>query len=92
MICTTIRNGNDCAFMTQEGCSYNGGACHQIIEKCEGCNRSAEFEAGWYCTACPDPNTKWKYDHCNFATHVKAATANSAKKVNPLKASKRANR
>ena len=90
MICQTIRKGVECPFMTASGCSYNGGKCHVIVEACQGCSRSAEYDTGWYCAACPEPSSKWKTGNCNMATHVKAATqVESAKKLNPLKASKR---
>ena len=92
MECTTIRKGFDCPFMTAKGCSYNGGICHEIVEKCNGCNRGSEFSDGWYCTACPDPALKWKNGDCNIASHVTKISNGSKAKVNPLKASKRGNR
>lgn len=92
MNCATVRQGKECPFMTAKGCSFNGGICHQIVEHCNGCNRTLEFQAGWYCTACPNPTTKWKNGNCNLATHVTAATVAVKAKVNPLKASKRGNR
>ena len=79
--------------MSAKGCSYNGGICHEIVEQCNGCNRTRELSNAWYCTACPDPSLKWKNGNCNLATHVKTATTvESATKINPLKASKRARR
>ena len=30
MICTTVKEGQDCPFMTKKGCTYNGGSCHPI--------------------------------------------------------------
>ena len=89
MVCTTIRNGAECAFMTAQGCSYNGGLCHETVETCNGCNRAQEFSAGWYCTACPEPSLKWKNGNCNLASHITIATGKK-QKINPLKASKRA--
>ena len=89
MICETTRKGAECAFMTKSGCTFNGGSCFEIVEACSGCNRSSEFEAGWFCTACPDPSVKWKNGNCNLATHVQNAVAESKTKVNPIKASKR---
>jgi len=91
MVCTTVRKGQECPFMLAEGCSYNGGICHEIVEKCNGCNRGTEYSAGWFCTACPDPSLKWKVGNCNLATHV-TTTTTATKKVNPLKASKRGSR
>ena len=92
MICTTIKEGVECPFMSAKGCTYNEGICHQIVDKCQGCNRGAEFSAGWYCAACPDPSVKWKNGNCNMASHVSAAAETKKAKINPLKASKRARR
>jgi len=78
--------------MTANGCSYNGGICHETVESCDGCGRKVEFSAGWFCSACPEPSTKWKTGQCNLATHVAKAAVGSQQKINPLKASKRANR
>lgn len=89
MICTTIRKGQDCAFMTAQGCSYNGGSCYPIVEQCNGCSRPQQFEAGWYCASCPEPSKKWKNGNCNLATHVVKEAKASGQKINPLKASKR---
>ena len=92
MNCTTVREGQECPFMTSSGCSYNGGICHEVIESCEGCNRKAQYDNGWYCAACPDPGIKWKNGTCNLASHVSAASAEKKAKINPLKASKRSRR
>jgi uncharacterized protein DUF6811 len=92
MICTTIRNGVECAFMSANGCTYNGGLCHEIIENCNGCNRASEFSSGWYCTACPEPSVKWKNGNCNLASHITRENNGKKVKINPLKASKRARR
>ena len=86
MICTTIRNGVECTFMTAQGCSYNGGLCHETVETCNGCNRAQEFSAGWYCTACPEPSLKWKNGNCNLASHVTMEKTGAKQKINPLKA------
>lgn len=88
MICDTIRKGSECAFMSASGCSYNGGTCLEVLESCNGCNRTAKYEAGWFCTSCPDPSIKWKNGNCNLATHIQTV-AEAKAKVNPLKASKR---
>lgn len=89
MICTTIRNGQECVFMTAGGCGYNGGACVPIVEQCQGCKRAEPFETGIYCVAVPDPSVKWKNGNCNMATHIKAEAAAKTQKINPIKASKR---
>lgn len=92
MICTTLRNGVECPFMTGNGCGYNGGVCHEVVDPCDGCARKQEFASGWFCTSCPEPETKWKNGNCNLATHVTTTVVTKAQKINPLKASKRANK
>ena len=92
MVCTTIRVGYECPFMTAKGCTYNGGICHEIVENCDGCNRVSEYSSRWYCTACPDPSLKWKNGDCNMASHVTRTSTAKNGKLNPLKASKRGNR
>lgn len=89
MVCTTIKKGMECPFMSSKGCTYNGGFCHEIVENCESCSRSTELESGWYCTACPEPSLKWKNGNCNLASHVTASVSKTKTKINPLKASKR---
>lgn len=90
MDCQTLKAGTDCIFMTKDGCSFNGGKCHPIIEACEGCAKIVEFTSGKYCSASPDPQAKWIRGFCNLATHIKNGTKIEAEKINPLKASKRA--
>jgi hypothetical protein len=93
MDCVTIKAGNPCNFMTKQGCSFNGGKCHEIIEKCEGCDRVVAVEEGKFCAAVPNPEVKWRMGSCNLATHVKSAAKNGQNvKINPLKASKRSMR
>lgn len=94
MKCTTVKPGAECAFMTGGGCAFNADKhCFPIIDKCEGCERTKEFEGQKYCTSYPDPSKKWANGVCNFATHVRASVDKEGKvKVNPLKASKRAAR
>jgi hypothetical protein len=92
MICTTIKKGHDCTLMTANGCSYNGGFCHEIVDECKDCNRSAKFQTAWYCTACPEPGLKWKNGICNLATHVSSIVKSEQGHINPLKASKRGSR
>ncbi|MFW6284572.1 MAG: PxxKW family cysteine-rich protein [Desulfosalsimonas sp.] len=90
MICQTTRKGMECAFMTADGCVYNGGTCYQIVESCNGCGRTVSYESGWYCSKCPEPEKKWKNGVCNLATHVSNTVADTkAAKINPIKASKR---
>jgi hypothetical protein len=89
MICSTVKTGVECFFMTPKGCQFNGGHCHPVVQQCEGCQRIKEFSAGSYCLNFPDPTVKWRVGNCNMATHIKAATVKETQKLNPLKASKR---
>ncbi len=92
MNCTTIKKGVECPFQTTNGCTYNSGICHEIVEQCEGCGRGVEVGSGWYCSACPDPTIKWRNGSCNLATHVSTMGSETKQKINPLKASKRNNK
>ena len=91
MLCETIKEGIDCFFMKKDGCQFPGGACHQIIDVCMGCNRIQDYPTGKYCNSFPEPTVKWKNGNCNMATHIKIE-AKAEQKINPLKASKRAAR
>ncbi len=92
MVCTTVKNGVECFFMSKNGCQFNGGRCNPIVDACNGCQKAKEFTAGAgkYCLIFPEPGTKWRAGKCNMATHVEKAAAKEVQKVNPLKASKRA--
>ena len=92
MVCTTVKQGMECFFMSKKGCQFNGGNCHQIIEQCEGCQKIKEFPTGKYCLSFPDPAMKWKAGICSMATHMKVSNVKAPEKINPLKASKRAAR
>jgi len=92
MVCTTLKENTECPFMSAKGCGYNGGHCHEIVEKCDGCNRRVEFSSGWFCASSPEPTLKWRNGNCNLATHVSAKAVAKKAKVNPLKASKRGGR
>jgi len=89
MVCTTVRPGYECAFMTKKGCQFNGGKCHTIVEQCEGCQRIVEYPTGKFCMNFLDPSAKWKNGMCNMGTHVKRNHVDDNHKLNPLKASKR---
>lgn len=92
MLCTTVKEGQDCSFMTKKGCGFNGGTCHTIVEQCEGCQRIVAFGDASYCMVFPDPAAKWRIGTCAMATHVKEETTKVAAKINPIKASKRGGR
>jgi len=89
MLCTSVKEGSDCFFMTKKGCEFNGGTCHTVVEQCEGCQKANDFPSGRYCIAFPDPSIKWRMGACNMATHMKTEGKKGNGKVNPLKASKR---
>ena len=89
MICETVRKGMACPFMTAKGCGYRSGICGELVDQCQGCSRSVQYESGWYCSASPDPTAKWKAGHCNLASHVTLQETRSRNKINPLKSSKR---
>lgn len=88
MKCQTIKKDVECFFMSVNGCTYNGGACSAIIEKCDGCEKAEEHSGSRYCIAYPNPDHKWQQGKCNLATHVKHEIKKE-KIVNALKASKR---
>lgn len=91
MKCTTVKEGMECIFMQPKGCTFNGGACHPVIDKCNGCARIMELPSGNYCQVFPDPAAKWANGNtCSMATHLRNVSRGSrAHMVNPLKASKR---
>jgi hypothetical protein len=88
MICTTTRKGMECFFMSEKGCTFNGGTCHEIIEKCNGCEHIVVVNGKSFCRAFPDPSAKWAFGPCNLATHVERKVKEE-RKINPLKAAKR---
>jgi hypothetical protein len=90
MDCATTKEGYECFFMRKDGCRFNGGSCHAVVEQCDGCQRVESFPVGKFCLSFPDPNAKWRNGDCNMATHVRAKGAKKNGKLNPLKASKRA--
>ena len=90
MLCTTTKKGIDCFFMSKKGCTFAGGNCHEIVQQCEGCGHVLVCEEKKYCKAYPDPAAKWQFGTCNLATHIQRKLGDAAKKVNPLKASKKA--
>ena len=89
MVCTTVKDGQECSFMNKKGCGFNGGACHKIVEGCVGCQRVVNYTDGEYCMVFPDPSAKWRMGNCTMATHLKAEATKGTAKINPIKASKR---
>jgi hypothetical protein len=89
MLCESVKNGRECFFMHKNGCQFNGGTCHPVVEQCDGCRNVTEFSTGTFCNIAPDPAIKWRLGNCNMATHVQTAKGKRNGRVNPLKASKR---
>lgn len=90
MVCSTVKEGIECAFMGKTGCKFNGGSCYPVIDQCEGCQKILDVPTGKYCMIFPDPAIKWRLGTCSMATHVKAMKDGKAPgKLNPIKASKR---
>jgi len=94
MTCVTLKQGKPCIFMKKTGCSYSGGQCHVIVDACQGCDHVEVYTAGSFCNIFAEPESKWIGGICNMATHARKAEEQEAvaKKVNPLKASKRSRR
>jgi hypothetical protein len=88
MVCQTAKKGDECFFMSKNACTFNGGKCYPVVERCEGCDKTKQYPGGIYCIAYPDPELKWKNASCNFASHVKREFSKD-RVVNALKASKR---
>ena len=88
MICETTKKGSECFFMSKSGCTYNGGTCHTVVEKCEYCEKIVEFDGKNYCLLAPQPELKWSVGECNLASHIKRE-AKKEQVINALKASKR---
>jgi hypothetical protein len=89
MVCTSVKEGYDCFFMGKQGCQFNGGTCHTVVEQCQGCQKAQAFPTGTYCLVFPDPAVKWRVGACNMATHLEKKGEKRNGKINPLKASKR---
>ena len=79
------------ATQVEGGIVFNGFNLEPVVEKCDGCGRSHEFEGAKYCSSYAQPVASWKHAACNLASNVKASLDKGGKvKINPLKASKRA--
>lgn len=89
MLCQTIKPDRDCFFWADQGCTFPGGQCRSVVEKCEGCSRIEEWPTGQYCGSYPVPSKHWSLGLCNLATHIKLEEEKVQKMLNPLKASKR---
>jgi hypothetical protein len=81
MHCETLKSGVECSFMAKTGCGFLGGACRSIHEKCEGCDRTQTIDEKKYCSAFPDPASRWRIGNCNMATHIKVESTKDTSKV-----------
>lgn len=92
MECGTVRPNRPCPHMSLDGCQLIGG-CQPVLVLCEGCKRIEEYPEASYCAVAPQPLRKWANGKvCNMATHIEREQVVAAKKINPLKASKKARR
>ena len=58
-------------------------------ERCNGCNKLVEVDGEIKCKTYPNPAAIWKRGNCPLGTHI-VKVKEEKKRVNPLKASKRA--
>jgi hypothetical protein len=86
--CKTKREGQKCAFMEKNGCSFEKCGYETILEQCVGCDKVIKIGEESFCKSYLKPSEKWKSGNCNLASHIKKL-AKEMTKVNPLKASKR---
>lgn len=80
----------DPAVLAKMPTTLSGNAAHKIAEQCVGCAHVQEIGDAKFCKAYADPASKWQFGSCNLGTHVVRKLGGEAKKVNPLKASKKA--
>src|SRR4030042_2519053 len=84
MVCQTVRVNQECSFMSKKGCNFFGGSCQPIIEKCDTCGKTVEYDTKKYCGVYPNPASKWLTGKCPTATHIKLELNEAAQKVNQL--------
>jgi len=80
----------DPAMLARLPLTLSGNPPHRIVEACVGCAHIQDIGEQKYCKAFLDPASKWQFGSCNLGTHVVRKIATEARKVNPLKASKKA--
>jgi hypothetical protein len=80
--------------MKKSGCGYNGGQCHPVVDDCQECGNMETLPNGNYCRVYAEPFLKWTQGPCSMSTNGngKEEKGTAAKKINPLKASKRSRR
>ena len=82
--CTTTKEGFPCIFMKKAGCSFMGGTCYPVIDKCQGCTN---VQDNGYCSTYAFPRLKW-INTCPMATHIKKEEVKEKKILDPRKAAK----
>ena len=92
--CSTIKPGKTCVFMKKSGCGYNCGQCHPVVDDCQECGNVEALPHGSFCRVYAEPSLKWMQGSCNMSTNGNGKDEKEAvaKKLNPLKASKRSQR
>jgi hypothetical protein len=88
MVCDTIRKGKNCLFM-KKSCTFPTGKCYPIAEKCGACKNTELFDDVIYCKVYMDPGAIWTTS-CGRSTVMAKPIIEEQKKINPLKASKKA--
>ena len=69
--------------------TFSGSPAYAAVENCTGCANIIEHDGKSFCKTYKDTAAKWMFGQCNLATHV-SRKAEEARKINPLKASKKA--
>jgi len=91
--CATVRPNEECVHMRKDGCSFEGGTCYPISEKCvgeeKGCEKIYEVGMTHHCRAYANPEIKWLSGNCPLASHLVKEKEEKGKFVNPIKYSKR---
>lgn len=66
-----------CSNRDENGICRLGIVCKEVVEECEGCNRSING----YCKSYFNPKAKWRIGVCPLASHVKLENKQSTEKV-----------
>jgi hypothetical protein len=80
----------DPVVLTKLPLTLTGNPAHKAVDACVGCGHVQVIGEGKFCKAFVDPAAKWMFGSCNLGTHVQRKLGGETKKVNPLKASKKA--
>jgi hypothetical protein len=80
----------DPAVLAKMPLTLSGNPAHKVVDQCVGCAHVQDIGETKFCKAYADPASKWQFGSCNLGTHVVRKLGGEVKKVNPLKASKKA--